>query len=117
MFEKPNPIEHLASEVRDYTDLRIDELKLKSVKALSSALSSICSMLLIVGVAVIAIGLLAYALLQWLNAVLGAPWGTLIAFGVFLAILCILLLRRRMLFRDGFVKLFAESFFSPDDDE
>lgn len=117
MFEKQNSIQQLASDVKDLVDLRMDEFKLKSVKALSSSLSVLCSVLLIAGVAIIALGLLAYALLQWLNALLGEPWGTLIVFGVFAIVLAFLVASRRGLFRDSFVKLFSESFFSPDDDE
>lgn len=107
----------LISEIRNYADLRADELKLKATKALSSAFSQIFVFLLILAVFVIVLGLLASALMQWLNSVLGAPWGTLCVAGVFVILLLILFLARNRMFRDKFVKLFVDAFFDDREDE
>ena len=117
MQESPLSLETLASDVKKYADLRIDELKLKTVRGLSQALGQVCAMLIIAGVAVIVLLLLSYALLQWLNVLLGAPWGTLIACGLFIFLLIFLIAFKGRMFRDSFVKLFASAFFDADDDE
>ena len=115
-MENKSYFEDLASEAKHYADLRVDELKLKATNGLSLALGQILSMLLIIAVLVIVLGLLAYALLQWINAALGAPWGTFIICGVFAAALAVLILMRKKLFRNMFVKLFIDVFYDPEDE-
>jgi len=107
----------LAQETRDYADLRIDEAKLKATRALSTALGQTLAYLLIFAVLALVLGLLALALLQWLNGLLGAPWGTLIVSGAFLIVLVVLWLNRQKLFRDLFVKLFIDVFYDTEHDE
>ena len=109
--------EDLASEAKSYADLRVNELKLKATNGLSLALGQVLSMLLIIAVLVIVLGLLAFALLQWLNAAIGAPWGTLIICGVFVIVLAVLILFRKKMFRGMFVKLFIDVFYDPEEDE
>lgn len=107
----------LAQEAREYADLRIDEFKLKATRGLSTALGQTLAFLLIFAVLALVLGLLAFALLQWLNGLLGAPWGTLIVAGVFLIVLAVLWLMRQHLFRDLFVKLFIDVFYDNDAEE
>jgi len=114
---KDKTLAELAGEARDYADLRIDELKLKATRGLSTALGQTLAFLLIFAVLALVLGLLALALLQWLNGLLGAPWGTLIVTGFFLIILGALLLNRQKLFRNLFVKLFIDVFYDSDDEE
>ena len=87
-----------------YLDARLDEYKLKTVNALSQAFSSLLSTLILVLVALMLLGLLSYAFLQWLNAALGAPWGTLIVCGALAVLLLVLWLLRKKMFKDTFVK-------------
>ena len=105
---------NLVSEIRQYADLRIDEVKLKATKGLSTAMSQMLVWFLIIATLAIVLGLLAFALLQWLNSLMGAPWGSLTVAGVFLALLVALLAFRKKLFRDMFVKIFIDVFY---DDE
>lgn len=114
---KEKSLTQLTEEVRRYADLRIDEAKLKATRGLSTALGQTLAYLLIISVAILALGLLGYALLQWLNALLGAPWGTLIVAGVFLLILVVLLANRQRLFRDAFVRFFIDVFYETREDE
>lgn len=107
-------LNELADEARQYADLRIDELRLKTTRGLSMALGQTLAYLLIIAVLVIVLSLFALALLQWLNGLLGAPWGTLIVAGVFLIALAALWVRRNKLFRDLFVKLFIDIFYGSD---
>ena len=110
-------LEHLAKEAREYADLRIDEAKLKATRGLSTALGQTLAYLLIIVVLAIVLGLLSFALLQWLNSLVGSPWGTLIVAGAFLIVLIALWVSRGKLFRDLFVKLFIDVFYDTDSDE
>ena len=107
----------LVTELRNYADLRFDELKLRATKGLSTAFSQILVYLLIIAMMIMVLGLLAFALLQWLNSLLGAPWGTLCVCAVFVVLLVILYLSRGRLFRDKFVKLFIDVFYDGGSDE
>ena len=109
-------LSELAQEAREYADLRLDEAKLKATRGLSTALGQTLAYLLIIAVLAIALGLLALALLQWLNGLLGAPWGTLIVAGVFLIALAILWAARGRFFKDLFVKLFIDVFYDPEEE-
>ena len=114
---KENSLGILAKETQDYINLAIDEVKLKTTRGLSTALGQILSWLIIISVLSLVLGLLSFALLQWLNGLVGSPWGTLIVAGVFLLVLLVLFLNRQKLFRDMFVKLFIDVFYDTDDDE
>lgn len=107
----------LVREVREYTNLRIDEAKLKATRGLSTALGQTLAYLLLFVVLSIVLGLLSLALLQWINGLLGAPWGTLIVAGIFLIVLAVLWVFRSRLFRDLFVKLFIEVFYDSESEE
>lgn len=107
----------LVREVREYTNLRIDEAKLKATRGLSTALGQTLAYLLLFVVLSIVLGLLSLALLQWINGLLGAPWGTLIVAGIFLIVLAVLWVFRGRLFRDLFVKLFIEVFYDSESEE
>ena len=108
---KDKTLAELAQEAREYADLRIDEAKLKTTRGLSTALGQTLAYLLIFAVLSIVLGLLSLALLQWLNSLVGSPWGTLIVAGVFLLALGALVLNRHKLFKDLFVKLFIDIFY------
>ena len=109
-------LSEIAQEAREYADLRIDEAKLKATRGLSTALGQTLAYLLIIVVLAIVLGLLAFALLQWLNALMGAPWGTLIVAGAFLIALAVLWSARNRLFKDLFVKLFIDVFYDSEEE-
>ena len=110
-------LEGLAKEARQYADLRFDELKLKTTRGLSTALGQTLAYLLIFAVLAIVLGLLSLALLQWLNSLVGSPWGTLIVAGAFLIALIARWVSRGKLFRYLFVKLFIDVFYDTESDE
>lgn len=118
MARNTNYVEDLASEARNYVDAKVDEVKLRATNGLSLALGKLLSLLLIIAVLIIVLGLLAYALLQWLNVAIGAPWGTFIICGVFAILLVVLYFRKDRMFRDTFVKLFINIFYeTPEEKE
>lgn len=103
-------------KTKTYINLRINEIKLKAVKAISTSFSSLFSYLLILAVLIIVLGLLAVALLQWLNGVLGTPFGTLAVAGLFVVVLILLVAFRKKLFRNTFVKPLIDTFFSDEEE-
>ena len=116
-MENDSQLGRIGREVQEYVKLSVDEVKLKATRGLSTALSAVLAYLLIVCVLGLVLGLLSLALLQWLNGILGAPWGTLIVAGVALLVLLILWLARKKLFRDKFVELFINVFYENYEDE
>lgn len=107
MSEKKNFFETMASQGKSYVDGRVTEVKLKVVKALSRSMSYVAGMLIFILLAAVGFGLLALALTQWLNGLLGSPFGTLAVAGFFVALALIAFLLRKKLFRSGFVSMFA----------
>ena len=110
-----NRFTELVDEARHYADLRVDELKLRATSGLSLALGQLLAMLLIVAVLAITLGLLAFAMLQWLNGLMGAPWGTLTVFALYAVALAVLVTFRKKLFRNMFVKLFIDAFYDQEE--
>ena len=106
----------IGQDAQDLVNLAVDEAKLKITRGLSTALSRVLAYLVIICTLFLVLGLLALALIQWVNGLLGAPWGTLVIAAVFLLALIVLLLSRQRLFRDMFVKLFIDVFYDTDDE-
>jgi hypothetical protein len=100
------------SEIKDYVDLRVDELKLRATKGFSLALGRVAAALLLVGVLIIVLGLLSVVLISWLAELTGSlAIASSIVCGVFLVAFFILYSQRKRLFRDTFVKMFVQVFF------
>lgn len=103
------------SEIKDYVDLRIDELKLRATKGFSLTMSRIAAALLLVGLMIIVLGLLSVMLIHWIGELTGSlAVASSIVCGLFLIALVALFSCRKRLFRDTFVKLFVEVFFEDD---
>ena len=115
-MNKDSSLGILGKDAQDYLDLAVDEAKLKITRGLSTALSQFLAYLVIICTLSLVVGLLSLALLQWVNGLVGAPWGTLIVAAFFLLVLVILCLCRQKLFRDLFVKLFIDIFYDSDDE-
>lgn len=100
------------SDLKDYVDLKADELKLRTTEGLSVAMGRLTAVLLLVGVLVIVLGLLAVVLIQWLGQWTGSvAVSSSIVCGAFVVVLAILFFLRKRLFRDTFVKLFIKVFY------
>ncbi len=109
--ERLNDLERLARDARRYADIRVDQFKLHATRGLATALGQVLSYLLIFAVLSIVLGLFAFLQLQWLNQLVGSPWGTVIVLGFFLVVLAILIAMRKKLFHNLFVKLFINVFY------
>lgn len=109
--ERLNDLERLARDAKRYADIRTDQIKLQATRGLATALGQVLSYLLIFVVLSIVLGLFAFLQLQWLNQLVGSPWGTVIVLGFFLVVLAVLIAMRRKLFHNLFVKLFINVFY------
>ena len=106
----------ISKDVQEYVQLAVDEAKLKTTRALSNALSQFLSSLVIICTVSLVLGLLSIALRQWVNGLLGAPWGTLLVAAFFVLVLIVLCMCRKQLFRNMFVKLFIDAFYDDEDE-
>lgn len=103
------------SDLKDYVDLKADELKLRTTKGLSLAMSRLVAMLLLVGLLVVVLALVAVVLIQWIGQWTGSlAVSSSIVCGVFLLVLLVLFFSRKRLFRDTFVRVFIEVFYGND---
>ena len=102
----------MMSDLKDYVDLKADELKLRTTKGLSVAMGRLTAVLLLVGVLVVVLALLSVVLIQWIGQWTGSlAVSSSIVCGAFLLVLVVLFLLRKRLFRDTFVKLFIQVFY------
>lgn len=100
------------SDLKDYVDLKADELKLRTTQGLSVAMGRLVAALLLVGLLVVVLCLLAVVLIQWIATwVDSMPIACSIVCGAFLLVLFVLFLLRKRLFRDTFVRLFIKIFY------
>lgn len=112
------PAEDLSKSVREYVDLKVDDLKLRTVRGLSLSVSKILSMILIVGVVSTILLALSFGLILLFGELIGSyGWAALIVAGVLCLILAVLFSLRNKLFRDSFVQLFVKLFFGSGDEE
>lgn len=111
------PMEDLAGSVREYVDIKIDDIKLRSVKGLSVSVSRILSLMLIVGVALVLVLVLSFGLILLLGeAVGGYAAAAFIVAGLLAAMLAAFIIFRNRMFRDSFVRLFVKLFFGGEND-
>lgn len=103
---------HSGSEIRKCLDLRVDEIKLRAVDGLSVGVSSVLALMTIIAAGAIASVAIAFGFVILLGDLIGS-WAVaaFIVGGVFLALFVVLIIFRKRLFRDLFVKLFISIFY------
>ncbi len=100
------------NDLKQYIDLKVDELKLRATKGLSVAMGRLVAMFLIIGLLLIVLSLMAVVLIQWLAELIGSMLiASAIVCGAFALVLVVLLMLRKRLFRNTFVKLFIQIFY------
>ena len=111
------PAEELSREAKEYVDLRLDEVKLRTAKGLSVTASKLVGLFLILGVGISLLLVLSFGLILLVGEIFGSYAWSAIGVAVLEGIaLWILIRKRNDLFRDTFVPLFVKLFFSDDDD-
>ena len=106
------PKERLDSQIRKYLELRMDDLKLKTIDGLSVGVSRVLSLMVILMLGAIVLVSFAFGTVLLLGDLIGS-WAAA-AFtvgGVFLVALVVLLFVWKKLFTDIFVKLFIGIFY------
>ena len=111
------PAEDLSREAKEYVDLRLDEVKLRTAKGLSVTASKLVGLFLILGVGISLLLVLSFGLILLLGELVGSYAWSAIGVAVLQGVaLWILIRKRNDLFKDTFVPLFVKLFFSDDDD-
>ena len=112
------PAEELTREAKEYLDLRLDDVKLRTAKGLSISLSKLVGMFVIVGVALSLVLVLSFGIILLVGELVGSYAWAAIGVAVLLAVaLWILIRKRESLFKDTFVPVFINLLFSEDDED
>ena len=100
------------SEIREYMDLRLDDIKLKAVDGLSVGVSRVLSLMVVLMLGAIVLAAFAFGTVLLLGDLIGS-WAAaaFIIGGVFLIALVAVLLVWKKLFVNIFVKLFIDIFY------
>ena len=111
------PAEDLSREAKEYIDLRLEDVKLRTAKGLSVTASKLVGLFLILGVGISLMLVLSFGLILLIGELVGSYAWSAIGVAVLLGLALWILIRKRdTLFRDTFVPLFVKLFFSDDDD-
>lgn len=117
MSEFLEPLSDLSQTAKEYIDLRVDEVKLKTAKGLSVSIGRILSYMVLLFVAANLLLVLSFAAVLFLgDALKSYGLAALIVSAALAVILFVLFLLRNKLFRGGFVKLFVKLFFPVQDE-
>lgn len=104
--------ETFENDIRRYVELKIDDLKLKTVDGLSVGVSRVLSLMAVLMLGAIVLASFAFGTVLLLGDLIGS-WAAaaFIIGGVFLILLIVMLLVWKKLFVDIFVKLFIDIFY------
>lgn len=117
MSQFTRPAEDLSREAQEYIDLRLEDVKLRTVKGLSVTASKLVGMILLLGIAINLVLVLSFGVILLVGELIGSyAWAALGVAALLAVGLWILVRKRDTLFRDTFVPLFVKLFFSDDDD-
>ena len=117
MSQFSRPAEDLSREAKEYIDLRLEDVKLRTVKGLSITASKLVGMILLLGLAINLVLVLSFGLILLVGELIGSYAWAALGVAVILGVALWILVRKRdTLFKDTFVPLFVKLFFSDDDD-
>ncbi|MBR5299227.1 MAG: hypothetical protein IKU36_03130 [Bacteroidales bacterium] len=106
------PKERMDSEIHKYLELRLNDLKLKTVDGLSVGVSRVLALMVVLMLAAIVLAAFAFGTVFFLGGLIGS-WSAaaFIVGGIFLFVLIAALLLWKRLFTDLFVKIFIGIFY------
>lgn len=109
-FEKP--IEDIVQSSKEYFELKVDDIKLRTTEGLSLAFSKFSSLMLMMTVLMIVLISCAFGGVLLLGDMIGSyAAGAFIVAGFFALVLLVLYLFRNKLFLNSFIKLFIRIFY------
>ena len=118
MSEFTRPVENLSQSARDYIDLRVEDLKLRTAKGLSVSLNHLLSMILVLFSATVALLAFAFGCILLLGQAVGSYALGAFIIAAFLALVTWILFRLRgKLFLNGFIKMFVGLFFEENEED
>ena len=106
------PVEALVQSSKEYFDLKVDDIKLRTTEGLSLAFSKFSSLMLMMTVLMIVLISCAFGGVLFLGDLIGSyAAGAFIVGGFFAIVLLILYIFRDKLFLNSFIKLFIRIFY------
>lgn len=118
MSEFTRPVENLSQSAREYVDLRVEDLKLRTAKGLSVSLNHLLSMILVLFSATVALLAFSFGCILLLGQAVGSyALGAFIVAAVLAVVTWILFRLRDKLFLDGFIKMFLGLFFEENEED
>ncbi len=107
-----NPLGDLFSSIKDYYDLRTDEIKLILAENMAKIFSKMIYFFLIIITGGLALGFLATSFSSWLSVALDSKTlGALITGGIFVILMVVLYFFRNRLLMNSAVRMFIKIFF------
>jgi len=117
MGEFTKPLEDLSKNAAEYVDMKVEDVKLRTVKGLSVAMNKLIVAIILLFVASIVLTAAALGCTLLLGDLIGSyAGGAFIVSGIFLIILIILYSVRNKMFLNSFVRMFLNLFFTDDEE-
>ena len=118
MSEFSKPVEDLSQKAKDYAEIQLTDLKLRTAKGLSITVSKLVGAILILGLGTSLVLLLSFGLVlllgEWIGSYAGAALLVALVLGI---VVVVLLLTQKRLFRNTFVPIFVKLFFGDDNEQ
>ena len=106
MSQFSRPAEDLSREAQEYIDLRLEDVKLRTVKGLSVTASKLVGMILLLGIAINLVLVLSFGVILLAGELIGSYAWAALGVAVLLGIALWILLRKRdTLFKDMYNRL------------
>ena len=107
-----SPAEDLGKSIVEYTDLKIDDLKLRTAKGLSVTLNKVILTILFLSIGSIVMMAAAFGGVLLIGDLIGSyAAGAFIVAGFFLLVLLVVYLLRDKMFLGGLIRMFIRLFF------
>lgn len=112
MDNSKKPLEELLGSLKEYADIKIDDIKLRTVKGLSLTLNHIVTIVLILFAVAVVLFAAGVGLIILIGSAIGSyAGGAFIVAGIFAILAAILYMLRGKLFLNNFVRMFISIFF------